>query len=566
MSRLSAGMKKVRRYQETSLPILGCVPGFINRTYGRRRTGLVKARRSLSLAALLLLLAPVLNAAEVTLASTDLTRLGGGGPLIANDIVGQPADSKLPVVDPTDRSAAAQLLRSLVSRGVSQGFDGILYDNRDRDHSTLKPAQFPNLSFLEYGPDLVKRGLDYGMAGEILIPATVFGNSSTALTAGIHARSLIRAAMTRRGGPAQAYRDYRINSLYVYPEHRDHDAIDLYPANWPYAITSQGSSGSDIPFLKAIAMTLAAFPADTRARLEEERLIAPTLQMILRRNLKPVRTRSDYLSSIAHPTVFSSEWLQPERMVGHAAALRPEDIPPVVHLKVVNEDFQHQAGLGALDEHLFTTPSAIARLWRNWAWEREMIVSASSTTDPNEHALKFDWVLLRGDPERVRIEPLDADGSRARITVNWHDAFVLPPDGNSDVPSRLTSRVDIGVFAANGRQDSAPAFVSINFPTHQERVYAASESDDPHLLSINYDAARRGVYYDPVLYWSASWADEFRYNREGELDGWTRISKWDRTSFGADGRLSDGSLVTYQIIRSGTEPPVLRPEAQSLEN
>lgn len=513
----------------------------------------------------LLMSAQALEAAEMVLKSDDLTRIGGG-PLIADDIIGLPENPDLPAVDLADRSSAAELLRSFVSRGVSQGFDRLLYDNRDRDHSTLAPTQFPNLTFLKYDAEIVRRGLDYGLAGPILIPATVFGNSSTAMTSGINARSLIRFAMTSQGMAARAFRDYRANSLYVYPEHRDHDANDLYPANWPYAIVSQGSSGSDIPFLEAIAMTLAAFSAETRAKLEQDGLVAPTVQMILRRNLKPVRTRADYLSPIAHPTVFSADGLQPERMIHHASAMQLNDIPPVVRLKVIKEDFRQHAGLAGLDERLYTTPSAIARLWRDLAWEREMVVSAGATTDPNGHALTFDWVELRGDPARVRIEPLTPEGDKARITVNWHEAYALPSAGVSDGRSRMTSRVDIGVFASNGRNESAPAFISISFPVHQRRIYAPLETGNPRLKSIDYDALRRGEYYDPMLYWSAPWADELSYDADGALAGWTRVGKWGRTALDAEGRTADGALVAYRRVQGGGGLPELRMVEQSLEN
>ncbi len=496
------------------------------------------------------------GASELTLTLGDLTRFGNG-PVIARDIEGLPADPALPAVDLVDESGAAQQLRGLVSRGVSQGFDRILYDNRDRSHSTLAVSRFPNLTFLRYAPDLVAGGVDYGLAGSVHIPALVFGNSSTAMTAGLHARSLVRHAMTSPGGAARAYREYVSNSLYIYPEHLDHDAVDLYPANWPYTTVSQGSSGSDYPFMDAIAMTLAGFPADTRAMLEKKGLIAPTVQMIMRRNLNGVTTRADYLSPMAHPTVFSWETLRPERMIGQAAAMRPDDIPPSVRLRVVAEDFVQSAGLARLDEQLFTTPSAIARIWRGFAWERQMVVSAESTVDPNGHALQFDWVLLRGDPARVRIEPLGPDGKTARITVNWHDAFMFPFDAPAGGQGLETSRVDIGVFAWNGRSDSAPAFISISFPTHQNRTYDSQTGQEPRLVRVDYDAKGRAADYDPRLHWSAPWVDQFRYAQDGTLGGWTRTSGEEVAEFDAEGQPADGSPANYQFLPTPDEAPVL---------
>ncbi|MEO9778894.1 MAG: hypothetical protein ABJH07_26820 [Sedimentitalea sp.] len=505
------------------------------------------------------------HAAELTLTLKDLTSFGSG-PKIAQNITGLPADPALPAVDPVDESGAAQQLRGLVARGVSQGFDRILYDNRDRGHSTLAPSRFPNLTFLKYAPELVSGGADYGLAGPILVPSLVFGNSSTAMTSGLHARSLVRHVMTAPGGAARAYRDYVSNSLYMYPEHRDHDALDLYPANWPYTTVSQGSSGSDYPFMDATAMTLASFPADTRAALEENGLIAPTVQMIMRRNLKGVRTQANYLSAIAHPTVFAWERLQPERMIGQAAAMRPEDIPPIVRLKVVEEDFVQSTGLAGLDEHLFTTPSAIARIWRGFAWERQMVVSTAPTVDPNGHVLRFDWVLLRGDPTRVRIEPQGPDGKTARITVNWHDAFVLPPRNGTDGEALETSRVDIGVFAWNGRSDSAPAIISISFPTHQLRTYEAPAEGSARLVSIDYDAQGRGAPYDPRLHWSAPWVDRFNYAADGTLHGWTRTTGEAQEDFDAAGQPADGSGATYQLVLTPEEPPLLSLVREDPEN
>ncbi|MBK0327150.1 hypothetical protein I5535_07570 [Rhodobacteraceae bacterium F11138] len=511
--------------------------------------------RMTTIAACVVCIAGAGQTADLMLGAKDLRRIGTG-PLIAPDIKGLPANPDLPAVDPNLQSAEARQLQGLIARGVSQGFGGLLYDNRDRDHSALKRSLFPNLTFLTYDEELKRRGLDYGLAGRILIPATVFGNSSTALTAGLRARSQVRLAMTTPGGPAQAYRDYVANSLYVYPEHRDHDAVDMYPANWPYTLVSQGSSGSDKPFLSAVAMSLAALPADTRQALEETGLIVPTLQMLLRRNLGMVRSRDTYLSAAAHPTVFMSEWLQPGRMIGQAAALRPEDIPPMVRLNIVEDGFANKAGLAGRDEHLFDTPSAIARIWRNLEWQREMIVSAEQTKDPNGRELRFDWVLLRGDPERVRIKPLDPAATSARITLNWHDMFLLPARSTDDA-ARQTSRVDIGVFAWNGRVDSAPAMISVSFPTHQERTYEPGPDGMMRLARIDYDAIGRGAYYDPLLHWSAPWVDRLSYLPDGTLAGWTRDQGAAVTRFDAKGNLVDGREVTYQIPSNPKKMPLL---------
>ncbi|MGC9419060.1 MAG: hypothetical protein ACP5EN_08795 [Rhodovulum sp.] len=469
-----------------------------------------------------LLLLPVAGWAEEVRLTREALVPVGPSLWAAPGVAAPEEDRTLPIVGARNTEDGARLLRHLAGRDAINGFAGILYDNRDRGHSTLAPDLFPRLARLAYGPGLVAENLDYGLAGRILLPGVVFGNSSTAITGGPAPRSQSRLAMTSARGPALSARLYARNAIYVYPEHRDHDAEDLFPANWPYTITSQGSSGSDRRLLRAIAMTLAAFRADTFAAMRDKGLVAPTLQMILRRNLAPVASREDYLSGLAHPPVFDPARVRIGRMVAQAADLAPDAIPPMVRLAVVEEGFRPAAGLAGLDERLFDTPGAIARIWRGFDWQREMVVSAEQTEDPNGRPLRFDWRLLAGDPARVRIVPLDPDGHRARIIVQWHDPVAVPaPEGGEDYDRRILSRVDIGVFAHNGAQDSAPAFVSISFPAHQLRRYG-EVAGKMRLISVDYDARARGAYYDPVLHWSARWADRARRDAAGNLTGWNR--------------------------------------------
>lgn len=51
------------------------------------------------------------------------------------------------------------------------------------------------------------------------------------------------------------YNEFLNNQMYCYPEHNDFDPEhgDVYPANAPFWVISQGSSGSDQPFMEAIA-------------------------------------------------------------------------------------------------------------------------------------------------------------------------------------------------------------------------------------------------------------------------------------------------------------------------
>src|SRR6056297_2788064 len=447
----------------------------------------------------LILLSLPAQAGEIRLTKKDIVQVQPGLWAASGLELPEP-DASVPLIGPKNTEDGVRLLRIFKGQGAINGFTGVLYDNRDRGHSTLNPDLYPRLTHLKYSSDLAASGLDFGLAGRILLPAVVLGNSSSAMTGGPAPRSLPRLAMTSAAWRAITPVLYANNQIYVYPEHRDHDAEDRFPVNWPYMIISQGSSGSDQKFLNAVALTLAALPRDTFEFIREKGLVAPTVQLILRRNLVTVSNRADYLSGLAHPSAFDGRLVQSGKMVAQAADLRPEDVPPLVRVRVVEEDFSSTAGLAGLDERLLDTPSAIGRLWRSFAWERALVVTTEDTSAPNDRPLTFEWRLLRGDPRRVWIEPQGVDGRSAKIRIAWHDQWTEPVPGSKAGKERRVSRVDIGVFANNGVFDSAPALISIDFPEHQIRQYTAEPSGGKRLLSIDYDTVGRDAYFDPVLY------------------------------------------------------------------
>lgn len=488
-------------------------------------------------------------AAELQLEPDDLIRIGVFGWTAPELSVPDP-DPDAPVVSPEATDNAAVLLRRLAARGQAAGLQGVIYDNRDREHSQLPADLFPALTHLRYGPELQAANVDLGLGGVLLLPLPVLGNSSTAVTDGPAPRSLPRLAMTTDFGPARAFRTYATNHLYVYPEHRDHDDQDLFPANWPYMVISQGSSGSDQAFLRAMVLTLAAFTPETREKLEAEKLIAPTLQMILRRTQKGLYGSDAYLGAAAHPSAFDEAQLSPERMVSFAAAMQPEDIPPMVRLRVLEEDFSVSAGLAGRSERLFTTPSAIARLWRGPEYEKQIKLSASETKDPNGRPLSFHWVLLRGDPEKVTITPQGEAKERADITIAWHDPYPI-----NTRHARQTSRIDIAVIAWNRVHYSAPAILSVDFPSHQDRSYSPDNTGQIRLSRIDYDAIGRGVQYDPLLYWSAPWRDEAEHDSGRNLENWRRHMSDDQVMIlqGSDLTL-ESQAITYTLDENAWQP------------
>ncbi|MBI1374544.1 MAG: hypothetical protein GC159_17640 [Phycisphaera sp.] len=478
-----------------------------------------------------------------------------------------------------------KLVNGWYAAGAAAGNHGDFYDNHDGDHSNMRYQTFPQLTRIEFDEEVRKRQMHTGLQNHFLytiIPGpadgappthnvephafgAVIGNSSTAMTRGPMWRSMTRLAYTDPRSAALLYTQYVSNHLYFYPEHRDHDPGtngnggygDVFPANTPYVITSQGSSGSDRAFMDAVVATLAAFRPAVKQRLIAEHALMPTVQMIFRKSNAQVREPGDYFTGAAHPSVFEGSQLDVTKMVTLAHAIEPGAEPPVANLRVIEEDVP-QPGVDYLaapgrSEQLFDTPGAIARIGRSLKRERRIVLDAGTSRDVNGRPLTFRWELLRGDPARVKIHPLDATGTRAEVIVAHHERRPIAP--GSDM---LSPRVDVGLFVSNGVHDSAPAFFTCYFPDNERRVY----DDAGRLVSVEYT----DDYVDPMIAMFKDWKDVYAYaddgGKAGAMTGWTRTYRDGRTErYDAEGRLvtPDGAIaVLYMPQARNNLAPMLK--------
>ncbi len=423
-----------------------------------------------------------------------------------------------PVGDPAD--VAHQWLQEQIDQGTAAGHLGDFYDNRDRGHSPFPVSRYPHLARITYGEDATSHRLNQGPQFQLLFNQITFGNSSTAVTESTYWRSHPRHAYTSKNLTGFLAAQYTSNQLYVYPEHRDHDPElgDVFPANTPYLIISQGSSGSDQPFLDSIARCLAALKPEVKARLKQSGATMPTLQMLFRYSNKGIQNDDAYLSGPAHPTVFDAAQLDPLFLVKMANQVTLADLPPVVRLNAIEE----QATLSGLDyfgptgERLFDTPQAIARVFRGMANTRRIVVSAENSVDLNGAPLTYHWKILRGDTERIKIVPLNDNGSVAEIVISHHERRPIASPGSIE-----SNRVDIGVFVNNGTYFSAPGFITYFFLDHEKRLY----DEQARILSVDYlDPATKDRYVDPVIDAKRNWRDEFHYDSDAPstITGWTR--------------------------------------------
>ncbi len=465
--------------------------------------------------------------------------------------------------DATVGNADAEVkVRKWFQAGTAAGHLGDLYDNRDRDHSNLNLSKFPQLIRVEYDDEAKKVRTDWGVQIYQMFDRPVLGNSSTAQVGSRGWRSNPRIFLFNEPQTRLVYNQYVSNHLYVYPEHSDYDPQhgDVFPANIPFCVISQGSSGSDRPFLEALAITMAAFRPEVKQLLVKNGLLMPTVQYIFRRSNRNVQSDDDYLAPGAHPIVFDSKQLDPVRMVEMAHDMHFDNLPPMVQLKVLEED----QGVPGKDfffpppgQKLFDTPVAIARVYRTIFSSRRMVIDASDSRDLHRKQLSFRWVVLQGDPQLVSIRPLTERGEKAEIIFQWHPRIPIP-----DNPSILSSRVDIGVFAFNGTYYSAPAFVSSFTLSNEKREY----NDQGQILSMDYaDPVASKNYVDPYIEIPKGWRDDYQYSDEGQLLGWKRtMTDGGVHEFHNDGTLivsrdpmgrpAESRIVRYDIVPAGNMP------------
>ncbi|MGE0759290.1 MAG: hypothetical protein AB7O38_19890 [Pirellulaceae bacterium] len=431
------------------------------------------------------------------------------------------------------REKIAARLNAWYRDGTAAGHRGDIYDNADDDHSPLDMAAFPQMVRTRYGDSVRQHEFHRGLQTRFLyaqvnghspteaVGGTIVGNSSTAVVDSTIWRSMPRLAYGDPASVQRLYAQYAANHLYVYPEHQDHDPGhngtgggygDVYPANTPYLLISQGSSGSDQPLLEAVVCTLGAFHPEVKRRLQGGQALMPTVQMIFRRSYGNVTSDEAYLSGAAHPSVFEGSQVNGQAMVELAHRIDVGSEPPLVRLKVLDED-RAQAGRDyfaepGAGEVLFDTPCAIGRVYRTTQASRRMVVSAEPSTDLNGKPLTYHWVVLRGDPARVTITPLDERSSTVELKVGYHERRPIAPGSALE-----SNRVDVGAFVHNGHWYSAPAFVTHFFLDHESRVY----DSDGRLQQLEYSD---GNYVDPLLDVTKAWRDTYRYDPQGKCLGW----------------------------------------------
>ena len=449
-----------------------------------------------------------------------------------------------------------------ISEGTAAGNLGDLYVNRDARHSMLKLSDHPGIINVQYGPAARAAHVDDNHPNTLFPNCAVFGNISRARTKGPFWRSLARATLTDPGLAPRMNLCYRNNQFWVIPAHMDYgkrDIGDVFPGAAPFQTISVGSSWSDLDFLRVALAASASFQRATKQSIIRRHLMGPTLQWLIRSTYKGVATEEDYLSSLAHPTVFEGFNLDPLRLVEKAHALRPEQIPPVVSLNIVNSRTNplHYPVAGrdypdTVAEVLYATSSAICIVLRAPAGSRTFLfhARADGLSAPDDSA-SFTWRVVHGDISAVRIQAPEGESGTspekgfAQITIDRRS---------------IKKRIDVACFAkAGGTEWGAPSIISF-YPIPQE---ARTYRPDGLIDSIDYSNPE-GVYSDPAISLPRHWKDTYSYDDAGMLLGWTRsYNGKDVASFTVAGdriveRNADGSpakaVHVRYLPRSSSDP------------
>ena len=319
----------------------------------------------------------------------------------------------------------------------ADGNAGDLYMNRDNGHAMLNTKAYPGLTVVRLDPEGHRRQRDMSFP-DILFPYPTFGNASLAFLQGPSPRSLPRAMLTNGHLMKRMSRYYLANQVWAFPSAFDTAPVgtngDLFASISPYWMTTAGRSWSDLPYLRAALEASRAFRPETKAELVRRGLLSPTVQTLIRKSLKGVRTEGDYLSAKAHPTALPPNGVDTNRVALAARLLRPEEIPPVVSVSVSST--RTKSGKSEL---LYSTPQAWAFLIAKDEDRRNYRLTANGADE-------LAFVQTHGKGVDVRIDRVAADTAEVSIAC----AGLSP-----------SNRVDIAVFGRNKGTDwGAPSYVS----------------------------------------------------------------------------------------------------------
>lgn len=331
--------------------------------------------------------------------------------------------------------------------GSAGGNVGDLYMNRDHLHSPNGRqaldaflADYPGLTCVTLDREGRERGMDLDVPN-MLFPYPVFGNCSRAMVSGpywrSHPRSLMTTSLWRLKTMAKFYLS---NQIWVFPSNADTPPVgtngDVFASVAPYWLTTAGRSWSDQHYLRAALEASRSMDKAAKEEAVKRGLLAPTIQMLIRKSLVSVTNETDYLGPKAHPTALPPGGVDFARLRGGAAALKAGAIPP---LAVVTVDADPPSAKPTWPELTYATGFAWAFVLRAEDPVRTFTLTARGSDE-------YAFAVVHDDLGAASLERLAP--SRARVTVDRRRMSV-------------TNRVDVAVFGKSAVSAwGAPSYVS----------------------------------------------------------------------------------------------------------
>ena len=329
----------------------------------------------------------------------------------------------------------------------SGGNEGDLYMNRDHFHSpdgreALEAflAEYPGLTNITLDQEGRSRGADLDFPN-IIFPYPVFGNCSRARVGDAYWRSLPRALTTTDSFRLKAMaRLWLSNQTWVFPSNADTAPVgtngDVFASITPYWLTTAGRSWSDLYYLKAALEASRSLKAATKQEAIKKGLLASTIQTLIRKSLVAVKDENDYISAAAHPTALPPNGLDLARLKSAAAAMKPDEIPP---LAVVAVRPRPVAESPTWPELTYATAFAWAYVLRADEQERVFAISAKGADE-------YAFAVVHDDLKAASLSRLS------------HDTAIVTLDKSKMSP---TNRVDVAVFGKERKTAwGAPSYIS----------------------------------------------------------------------------------------------------------
>ena len=316
---------------------------------------------------------------------------------------------------------------------------------------------------------------------------------------------------------ARVARDYASNVMTCAWAGDRPSASAALPANAAFQFAVSGREQCVSNAQSALAAATEAIPTNLTPVIRHFRLLAPTLQWIVR-SVKCGPNVKNYLRAANHPAAFAETDFNASNLTAFARNITAARLPPAATVWFSGEETSDRRPLvptvpgvdypGTLHETTFSTPFGVSMVIRAPESPRVFKFRAAAFPVSNAKA-SFAWVVLTGGAKvqswNGNRQPKDGYG---RILIHVGDLFAR-------------RRIDVAVFARWGEGPwGAPSVISFYASPYESRSY-----DKDELRQIKYlPQVRNPPPYDiSFLCPPADWTDVYQHDARNQITGFSRL-------------------------------------------